>query len=113
MKRSISLLTALLLAPLAASHAATNAPAPAKDSVAGYADPGPGHAGGEKSVASAEALTVRDLKCEYKVNPIGIDVAKPRLSWKLTSAARGVKQSAYELRTALRKEKLEAGRQLL
>jgi alpha-L-rhamnosidase len=64
-------------------------------------------------VASAEALTVRDLKCEYKVNPIGIDVAKPRLSWKLTSAARGVKQSAYELRTALRKEKLEAGRQLL
>jgi hypothetical protein len=65
------ILTALLLAPLAASHAANNAPGPAKASVAGYAEPGPGHAGGEKSVASAEALRVRDLRCEYKVNMIG------------------------------------------
>ncbi len=27
------------------------------------------------------AVTVRDLRCEYKVNPWGIDTIKPRLNW--------------------------------
>ncbi len=41
--------------------------------------------------------TVSDLKCEYFVNPIGIDIAKPRLSWKLQDSRRGAKQTAYEI----------------
>jgi alpha-L-rhamnosidase len=44
------------------------------------------------------ALRVKNLRCEYKVNPMGIDVAKPRLSWEVVSAERGVMQTVYEVR---------------
>ena len=40
------------------------------------------------------------LRCEYLVDPLGIDVAKPRLDWILTGAPdapRGQMQSAYRL----------------
>jgi alpha-L-rhamnosidase len=40
---------------------------------------------------------VANLRCEHKVDPLGIDVAQPRLSWQLRSDARGVVQSAYQL----------------
>ena len=55
------------------------------------------------SVASAlaappPALTVASLRTEYKENPLGIDARKPRFSWQLRSVARGVAQSAYEVR---------------
>src|SRR2546426_765058 len=46
------------------------------------------------------ALKVAALRTEYKENPLGIDVRKPRLSWRLQSGARGVSQSAYEVRVA-------------
>ncbi|HEX9190162.1 MAG TPA: hypothetical protein VGB87_24000, partial [Vicinamibacteria bacterium] len=41
-------------------------------------------------------LSVAGLLCEYKVDPLGIDVAQPRLSWQLRSGSRGVVQSAYQ-----------------
>ncbi len=41
-----------------------------------------------------------DLKCEYRTNPLGIDVARPRLSWKLHSTQRGAVQSAYQVLVA-------------
>jgi len=37
------------------------------------------------------------LKCEYKVNPIGIDAPRPRLSWQIQTPDRGVMQRAYQL----------------
>ena len=43
---------------------------------------------------------VYGLKCEYKINPIGIDVKKPRLSWRIASSKRAVRQSAYQIRSA-------------
>jgi alpha-L-rhamnosidase len=46
------------------------------------------------------ALKVVGLRTEYKENPLGIDASKPRLSWRLQSGARGVTQSAYEVRVA-------------
>ena len=46
---------------------------------------------------SAAPASVASLRCEYKVDPLGIDVAQPRLSWQLRSEARGVVQSAYQL----------------
>jgi len=53
------------------------------------------------SSSSAHAqITVVGLKTEYKINPIGIDAAAPRLSWKLSSTARNVMQSSYEVRVA-------------
>ena len=48
----------------------------------------------------ASALSVSDLKCEYKTNPLGIDVVKPRLSWKLSAPQRETVQTAYRIRAA-------------
>ncbi len=42
-------------------------------------------------------VNVVSLKCEYKINPIGVDLAKPRFSWISESGNRGVSQSAYQV----------------
>lgn len=46
----------------------------------------------------AKNTSVTDLVCEYHTNPIGIDILKPRLSWKITSTETNVMQSAYEIK---------------
>jgi alpha-L-rhamnosidase len=61
----------------------------------------------------AESLSVDCLRCEYKTNPLGIDVEKPRLSWKITSSERAVMQSAYQIRAAAHVDDLKSGRNLL
>lgn len=38
------------------------------------------------------------LRCEYQVDPVGIDTARPHLSWVLESGRRGQSQTAYEVR---------------
>ncbi|MBD3183331.1 Bacterial alpha-L-rhamnosidase [Candidatus Poribacteria bacterium] len=43
-------------------------------------------------------ISIKNLTCEYKVNPIGIDVAKPRLSWQISSDERNVFQCAYQVK---------------
>ncbi|MHA1650149.1 MAG: glycoside hydrolase family 78 protein [Candidatus Helarchaeota archaeon] len=40
------------------------------------------------------------LRSEYLVNPLGIDVLEPRLSWVLESEERNQKQSAYQILVA-------------
>ena len=35
---------------------------------------------------SAAALRPADLRCEYLVSPLGIDVPQPRLSWRMEPA---------------------------
>ncbi len=42
-------------------------------------------------------FTVGDLRCEYLENPLGIDVTRPRLSWRLFSNRRGARQTAYRI----------------
>jgi len=42
-------------------------------------------------------VNVVSLKCEYKVNPLGVDIEKPRFSWISESGQRGVSQSAYQV----------------
>lgn len=49
---------------------------------------------------SGATLAVRDLRCEYRVDPAGLDVAQPRLSWTLASDQRGQKQTAYQILAA-------------
>ncbi|RLD30927.1 MAG: hypothetical protein DRI83_13280 [Bacteroidetes bacterium] len=44
-----------------------------------------------------KALSIQNLKCEYRVNPLGIDVHTPRLSWVLDSPQRDQKQTAYQV----------------
>jgi alpha-L-rhamnosidase len=53
------------------------------------------------------------LKCEYRVDPLGIDEGAPRLSWALESEGRGQVQSAYRILAASSEEKLEAEESLL
>src|SRR6185312_11041355 len=58
-------------------------------------------------------MTPIDLRCEYRTDPLGIDVAQPRLSWKLPAAgARGARQSAYQIQCAASAADLAAGRRL-
>lgn len=49
---------------------------------------------------AAQSLKVVHSRCEYSVNPMGIDREQPLLSWELESAARNVSQSAYRILVA-------------
>ena len=49
------------------------------------------------ALTASAALTPTGLRCEYMVNPLGIDVASPRLFWTVQSDERGQSQSAYEI----------------
>ncbi|MFC1463162.1 family 78 glycoside hydrolase catalytic domain, partial [Verrucomicrobiota bacterium] len=53
------------------------------------------------------------LRCEYRVNPLGIDVAQPRLSWELRDDRRGARQTACQLRAAGNAGDLADGKCLL
>ncbi|HYT23332.1 MAG TPA: glycoside hydrolase family 78 protein [Candidatus Polarisedimenticolia bacterium] len=55
-------------------------------------------------------LAVKNLRCEYQADPVGIDVRKPRLSWQLESSERGVAQTSYEVRVAGSEEQLAKGK---
>jgi alpha-L-rhamnosidase len=49
---------------------------------------------------AAGLLRIEHPRCEYTSNPLGIDVAQPRLSWELASEARGQRQTAYQILVA-------------
>ncbi|HEY1790157.1 MAG TPA: family 78 glycoside hydrolase catalytic domain [Verrucomicrobiae bacterium] len=38
-----------------------------------------------------------DLRCDYSINPLGVDSESPRLFWQLPGNQRGQKQIAYEI----------------
>lgn len=44
--------------------------------------------------------TITRLTCEYKQNPLGIDVLNPRLNWQMQAERRGVRQTAYQVLAA-------------
>ncbi|MDD2304293.1 MAG: glycoside hydrolase family 78 protein [Prolixibacteraceae bacterium] len=50
------------------------------------------------STVAAVKTEVKELICEYHTNPLGIDVQKPRLSWKIVSVEENVLQTAYEIK---------------
>ena len=45
-------------------------------------------------------MKLNGLRCEYAVNPIGIDAVSPRLSWELSDPRRGAAQSAHQVLVA-------------
>src|SRR5262245_49941802 len=52
------------------------------------------------SLLLALAVSVVDLRCEYLKEPLGIDVERPRLSWRLEESdpsRPGAKQSGYRI----------------
>jgi hypothetical protein len=63
--------------------------------------------------SAEETLRVSDLRCEYLIDPVGIDVPQPRFGWQLKAsdlAARGLSQSAYRVLVAGSEEALQADR---
>lgn len=44
-----------------------------------------------------QSLMVSNLRCEYLVNPMGMDQPQPRFSWEIVSKERSVVQSTYRI----------------
>ncbi len=42
-------------------------------------------------------LTITNLRCEMLINPLGIEVRQPRLSWQINSNLRNVVQTSYQV----------------
>ena len=62
---------------------------------------------------SDAAVEVTSLSTEYAAHPIGLDVRQPRLAWHLQSGARGVVQSAYQVRVSASERSLRSGGHLV
>ncbi len=50
--------------------------------------------------AHASDLRVTRMTSDYRVNPLGVDVTRPQLGWRLESNERGQKQTAYQVLVA-------------
>lgn len=53
-------------------------------------------------------VSVNNLKCESKVNPLGVEAKNPRFSWEINSTERATYQSAYHILVSDTPEKLKA-----
>jgi len=51
-----------------------------------------------------------NLRCEYRLDPLGIDAQRPRLSWIIESSGRGQIQRAYQVIVASSEGNLKAGK---
>ena len=56
-----------------------------------------------------DLLSVYDLKSEYLVNPIGLDVKTPRFTWKIKDQRRGAIQKAYKISVGTDSTKVAEG----
>ncbi|RYG33027.1 alpha-L-rhamnosidase, partial [bacterium] len=61
-------------------------------------------------LSALAVMSPANLRCEYLVNPMGIDETKPRLSWVLESNVRGDRQTGYQIRVASTPEALKRGK---
>ncbi len=53
-----------------------------------------------QTLTAGPDLAPTQLRCEYLVNPPGIDEPHPRLSWVVESSQRGQRQTAYQILVA-------------
>ncbi len=49
------------------------------------------------NVFSQQSVSVGNLTCESKINPLGIEMNQPRLSWIINSTERNTRQTAYQV----------------
>lgn len=57
---------------------------------------------------ASAALQLHELRCEWRENPLGLDVPQPRMSWQIESRVRGERQAAYQILVASSATKLHA-----
>ena len=50
-------------------------------------------------------VSVRNLRCEDRINPLGLDVLNPRFSWQIVSDQRNLEQTGYEIRVGYKSGK--------
>ena len=62
---------------------------------------------GAVTCSASERLVPEYLRCEYQVDPLGIDEISPRLSWRVSSTVRDEKQTAWRILVSSSKERLE------
>ena len=65
------------------------------------------------SSADTPSPVVGSLTTEHMTNPLGIDTSHPLFGWVVTSTARGVSQSKYEIRVARNISSLQSGTSLV
>ena len=54
-------------------------------------------------------VLVKNLKCEYLENPLGIDTKSPRFTWQIVSEHPGVEQQAWKIIVGTDSEKVAGG----
>src|SRR4051812_8606813 len=69
-----------------------------------------GRAAAPAAERTAAGVAVRSLRCEYAVDPLGIDEPHPRLSWTMEAKERGQAQTAYQVLVAGSEEALREDR---
>jgi alpha-L-rhamnosidase len=62
---------------------------------------------GQAAMAGESPMKAVYPRCEYRVNPYGINQKEPRLSWMLESGERGQEQTAYQVLVAADEEGLK------
>jgi len=65
--------------------------------------------GNDGRVFSGGEPMVCELRCEHRLDPVGVDEARPHFEWRLQSERRGVTQSAYQIRVASSRELVLSG----
>jgi len=60
--------------------------------------------------AADSPLQAEYLRCEYRVDPLGIDQQQPRLSWIVAAGQRGQRQTAYQILVAGSQQSLQQDR---
>ncbi|MFX1323933.1 MAG: family 78 glycoside hydrolase catalytic domain [Promethearchaeota archaeon] len=56
---------------------------------------------------------IQNLRTEFLINPLGIDILNPRLSWELFTKERGLQQKAYRVQCARTKNNIDSNSNLL
>jgi alpha-L-rhamnosidase len=62
------------------------------------------------SSARAAGLRPIALRCDYAINPLGVDSSQPRLFWQFGGTSRGARQTAYQILVASSEKNLSSDR---
>ena len=54
-------------------------------------------------------IAVVDLRVDFVASPLGLETRQPQLSWRITTARRGLRQSGYRIEVASSAESLASG----
>src|SRR5437899_2585006 len=58
---------------------------------------------------ASAATTLDNLTVEHRSDPLGVDAAKPRFGWQMSSSERGERQTAYRILVATSPSRLTTG----